>query len=84
MKYTKKPVVIHAFRYGHDKEPAWFKNEEGALWSRDFDEPTAPILLEIYGKEIIVTKGDWIILDAKDKLYSCNHHIFITTYEPTK
>ncbi len=24
MKYVKKPIVVEAFRFGHDQHPEWF------------------------------------------------------------
>lgn len=87
-KFRKKPVVIEAFRLGHDDMPDWFNNarmnncvtthNEDGRWRGG---PDFAIIKTLEG-EMRADYGDWIIRGVKGELYPCKTDIFAQTYEP--
>ncbi|MBR8073323.1 hypothetical protein KDX14_27740 [Burkholderia cenocepacia] len=87
MKFRKKPVVIEAFRLGHDNMPDWFCDARSAniatthnLDGRWRGGPDYALIETLEG-EMRAEFGDWIIKGVKGELYSCKHDIFEQTYE---
>lgn len=75
-KYRKKPIVIEAEQFFHDKLP-W---PDGVL----FNSVIGPNVFKIETPEgeHFVTPGDWIITGIKGEKYPCKSDIFEATYEP--
>lgn len=80
MKYRKKPVVIEAFRLGHDEMPEWF---DKAKHKRYFNKATKLPAYEILTLEgnMMAIQGDYIIKGVRGELYPCKTDIFEETYE---
>ncbi len=85
--YRKKPVVIEAFRLGHDAMPDWFcdartanrvttHNADGR-WSGGPDY----CLIGTLEGEMRGEFGDYIIRGVKGEIYPCKPDIFAATYE---
>lgn len=88
MKYRKKPVVIEAFKLGHDPMPDWFCDEVTLdriqTWNLDKRWRGGPDVAAIktLGGEMRAFKGDWIIQGVKGEIYPCKPEIFEATYTP--
>ena len=86
MKYRKKPVVIEAFRFGHDNIPDWFRK---ALDDNYIEIESIPSFfgstsfVKIYTLEGTMEAhvGDYIIKGIQGELYPCKPKIFEETYE---
>jgi len=79
MKYRKKPVVVEAFRIGHQEPPDWYVNSDAyATW--DVDQQPHEFIPTLEG-DMEVKVGDWVIKGVKGELYPCKHDIFEMTYE---
>ena len=86
-RYRKRPVVIEAFRFPVDEEPAWFTEARkkapgvGAAWMvRELGGPSMVVgTLEGVMK---VTPGDYVIRGVAGEIYPCKPDIFSKTYEP--
>ncbi len=81
MKFRKKPVVIEAFKLGHDPIPDWAGNETGILY---YTPAEALPYAEIPTLEGVMRAdlGDYIIQGVKGERYPCKPDIFAATYEP--
>lgn len=88
MRYRKKPVVIEAFRLGHDLMPDWFcdavSNETAMTSNVDGRWSGGPdyALIKTLEGVMRADNGDWIIKGVKGELYPCKPDIFEATYEP--
>ncbi|EAE0718366.1 hypothetical protein Q876_08960 [Listeria monocytogenes] len=76
MKYRKKPVVIEAFKFGHEPSPDWF----GAVITADEDGPLFADIQTLEGT-MRAERGDYVIKGVQGELYPCNPDIFEQTYE---
>ena len=84
MKFRKKPVVIEAYRFGHDERPLWAKKaaQQGIL--TDFSQYGGrERWCEIKTPEGTMRGdiGDYIIQGVKGEFYPCKPDIFDATYE---
>lgn len=90
MRYRKKPVVIEAFRLGHDDMPDWFLDARSQDTVRTyaqgtgspFHDPLTHATIRTLEGEMRAERGDWIIRGVKGELYPCKPDIFAATYEP--
>lgn len=90
MEFRKKPVVVEAFRLGHDPMPDWFLDAKAAnmVTTHNFDGrwsggPDYALIRSLEG-EMRANSGDWIIRGVKGELYPCKPDIFDATYEPVE
>ena len=81
-KYRKLPVVIEAFRLGHDPMPddEWWGERKPRKVARDGDNITDLIVPTLEGDHY-ANPGDWIIKGVAGECYPCRHDIFLATYE---
>jgi hypothetical protein len=81
-KYRKKPVVIEAFRYAHDKRPEWF-DDKVTLMIVTYNDHLTPLYCEIKTLEGVMRgeAGDYIIKGIAGEIYPCKADIFEKTYE---
>ncbi len=79
-RFRKKPVVIHAFQYGHETAPDWALN---AIRDGKISSCREAGYAEIFTLEGTMTarKGDWIVLGIKNELYPVKPDIFEATFE---
>jgi hypothetical protein len=86
-KYRKRPVVIEAFRLGHDSMPEWFCDARTAntVTTHNYDErwQGGPDFCRIHTLEGVMVGryGDWIIRGLEGEIYPCQPGIFDATYE---
>jgi hypothetical protein len=87
-KYRKKPVVIEAFKLGHDPMPDWFCDARSAgvvvtgnLDGRWRGGPDYAVIDTLEG-QMRANYGDWIIRGVKGEIYPCKPDIFEVTHEP--
>jgi hypothetical protein len=87
-KWRKRPVVIDAFRLGHDNMPDWFcdKVSTNEITTHNLDGrwrggPDRALINTLEG-QMIAEFGDWIIRGVKGEVYPCKPDIFDATYEP--
>lgn len=92
MKYSKKPVVIEAFRLGIDDMPEWFKlqvelgsvNIHTIPLDDSRSKDCGKTFCEIHTLEgvMLAQEGkDYIIKGVDGELYPCKIDIFEKTYE---
>ena len=88
MKYRKKPVVIDAFKLGHDFMPDWFIDKRNAnevathnVDGRHRGGPDYALINTLEG-QMRAENGDYIIRGVKGEIYPCKPDIFDATYEP--
>lgn len=88
MQYRKKPVVVDAFKLGHDYMPDWFldKRSAGEITTHNLDGrlrggPDRALINTLEG-QMIAQNGDYIIQGVKGEVYHCKPDIFEATYEP--
>jgi hypothetical protein len=76
--FRKKPVVIEAFKWMHDKAPEWWIEKSGR-YNMNIDSGTVyiPTLEGIMSAQ----KGDMIIKGVNGEFYPCKPDIFEKTYE---
>jgi hypothetical protein len=86
-KFRKKPVVIEAFRLGHDNMPDWFcdARSRNDVTTHNIDGrwrggPDYALIKTLEG-EMRAEYGDWIIQGVKGEIYPCKPDIFQATYE---
>ncbi len=90
MKYRKKPVVIEAFKLGHDPMPDWFCDARSAdaitTHNNDGRYAGGPdyCLIKTLEGEMRGEFGDFIIRGVKGEIYPCKPDIFEATYEPAE
>ena len=77
-KYQKKPVIIEAFRVGHDPAPEWFMDAVIREIVQLFKDGYYIVTLE---GDMKAEKGDWVIKGVENEIYPCKHSIFEKTYE---
>ena len=78
MKYRKKPVVIEAFRLGHDFYPEWF---EAAIQDGIASVADDTATVKTLEGDHTTSFGDWVIQGVKGEIYFCRNDIFRMTYE---
>ena len=76
MRYRKKPIVIEAFRLGHEEAPTWYMGT--AVWIERFCHEE----IETPEGTMRADKGDWIVRGIKGEQYPVKNDIFEATYEP--
>ena len=87
MKFSRKPVIVDAFRFGIDKTPEWFIDAVSIT-----DHPTPVVTWNVGENCIIITEsimtharhGDWIIREDDGSLSVRCHADFIEEYEPVE
>lgn len=90
-QYRKKPVVIEAFRLGHDPIPDWFmdgvsndkciiKTNREEFIPFEFDNTVFAEIQTLEGT-MKANNGDFIIKGIKGELYPCKPDVFEMTYE---
>lgn len=72
MKFRKKPVVIEAEQFFHDRKP----------WPAGVEADAYHFFIRTLEGLHIVSDGDWIITGVKGERYPCKPDIFALTYEP--
>ncbi|MFZ4580448.1 MAG: hypothetical protein ACOYOB_18845 [Myxococcota bacterium] len=82
-KFRKKPVVIEAFRYGHDDSPDWMEEALEKEFARVHESP-ARIAIDTPEGTMTARRGDWVIRGIHGEIYPCKHEIFQATYEPAE
>ncbi len=76
-RYTKKPVTIEAFQYGHTRVlPEWMMENPIVRYHPDRIE------IKTLEGTMVASKGDWIIKGVKGEIYPCKPDIFEATYAP--
>jgi hypothetical protein len=85
--YRKRPVVIDAFKLGHDPMPDWFMDRVSAATitlhgghPRDRGSLTGASIRTLEGV-MTADRGDFIIQGVKGEIYPCKPDIFEATYE---
>ncbi len=81
-KFRKKPVVIDAFRFGHDKPEDWFEKAENIKVKCSLDPLIVYCVVETLEGEMRANEGDYILKGVEGEIYPCKAEIFIKTYEP--
>ena len=79
-KYKKKPVVIEAFRLGHDAMPDWANDDRFAVVVDGYDEIFGATIETLEGT-MYAASDDYIIKGVQGELYPCKPDIFEATYE---
>lgn len=86
-KFRKKPVVINAFKLGHDFMPDWFLDKLSAseitthnVDGRHRGGPDYALINTLEG-QMRAENGDYIIKGVKGEVYPCKPDIFDATYE---
>lgn len=77
MKYRKKPIVIEAFKWMHDKVPSWWRIANDS----EIDVTTGSVFIKTLEGTHEARPGDFIIQGIKGELYPCKPDIFEATYE---
>lgn len=83
-QYRKKPVVIEAFLFGHDRSPEWFVkqfNKGKIKMLRDEQNNSQSAIIPTPEGEMIARPDDYIIRGIKGEIYPCKADIFEATYE---
>lgn len=76
-KFTKKPLIIDAFKYGNDEAPQWFFDQIGKTV---FMPENSCYIVTGRGDQII-NIGDYVIKGVHGELYPCGAGIFADTYD---
>ena len=90
MKFTKKPVVIEAFKWTADEiqteDPLWIIEaiRKGTVRFDNVGTPEVTLLIDTLEGTHRANRGDFIIKGVKDELYPCKSDIFELTYEQMK
>jgi len=86
-QYRKKPVVIEAFKLGHDFMPDWFLDKRSAneITTHNADGrhrggPDYALINTLEG-QMRADNGDYIIKGVKGEIYPCKPDIFEATYD---
>jgi hypothetical protein len=86
-EYRKKPVVIEAFKLGHDGMPDWFMDKltVNEVTTHNVDDrlyggPDYALITTLEG-QMRAEFGDFIIRGVKGEIYPCKPDIFAQTYE---
>ena len=77
--FRKKPVIIDAFRLGHDLWPDWYRDAVPELGIATGTHYHLITTLEGVMRAMI---GDYIIRGVAGEIYPCKADIFEATYEP--
>lgn len=86
MKFRKKPVVIEAFKLGHDSIPDWFMDhvtDLSVILHLERGHPPVSGYADIVTLEgtMRADSGDYVIMGVKGEIYPCKPDIFAATYE---
>lgn len=76
--YRKKPVIIEAFKLGHEDIPSWIAQY---IKSGIIEMYEGYWLIKTLEGEMRAKDGDYIIKGVKNELYPCRGDIFEETYE---
>lgn len=81
-KYRKRPVVIDAFKLGHDFMPDWFldKRSAGEITTHNRGGPVFALIQTLEG-QMRAEAGDYIIRGLQGEVYPCKPDIFEATYD---
>lgn len=84
--YRKKPVVIQAFKLGHDDIPDWFMDKVSSCNVRlhlEAGNPPVNGYAHIHTLEGVMRadSGDYVIKGVKGEIYPCKPDIFNETYD---
>ena len=81
-RFRKRPVVVEAFRLGHDPLPAddWWGDRQPDLSDYDIGIWSTIMIPTLEGDHRAQT-GDMIIKGVLGEVYPCRHDIFLKTYE---
>jgi hypothetical protein len=77
MKYVKKPIVVEAFRYGHEDFPGWMADADYYI-----NKPHDWLVIMTLEGDMAAQKGDYIIKGIKGEFYPCKPDIFEASYDP--
>jgi hypothetical protein len=78
--YRKKPVVVEAVQWFHDRPHPAVK-----LTAPDRGSLTPRGIVQTAGGKAIVEDGDWLITEPDGRgHYPCKPDIFAATYEPAE
>lgn len=89
-KFSKKPVVIEAWKF----EGGWpnalgimqaagvgGEDDERILWSHTADDEAGNMEIKTLEGTMTAQPGDWIIRGVKGEFYPCKPDIFAATYD---
>ena len=78
MRYRKKPVEVEAILWDgtNTVELMDFVGPFNVAWFGNIPE------IETLEGRMMVSKGDWVIIDAGGELYPCKPDVFDDVYEP--
>lgn len=79
-KWRKKPMVVEAFRLGHDEWPDWYRAVADVTVTTG---PNVHIIQTLEGR-MRAFLGDYIIRGVAGEIYPCKPDIFEATYEPVE
>lgn len=81
-KFTKKPLIVDAFKYGNDEapHPQWFNDQIGLTVFLPQLPEGNPYIVTGRGDQII-NNGDYVIKGVHGELYPCSAGIFADTYD---
>jgi hypothetical protein len=82
--FRKKPVVIQAFKLGHDSIPDWFMDRvtlNDVILHLDRGDPGNHADINTLEGTMRADAGDYVIKGVKGELYPCKPDIFEATYE---
>lgn len=80
-KFSKKPLIVEAFKYGTDIEPQWFADQVGrTVFLSSTPDEGNPYIVTGRGEQII-NDGDYVIKGVHGELYPCSAGIFRDTYD---
>lgn len=82
MLYRKKPVKVHAFRFGHDEPPPWFA--DALAEDRIFRRTDGSITIRKLEGPLRCTKGSYVVQGIEDEIYPVKASVFTATYEPVQ
>ena len=74
-KFRKKPVVIEAFQYTKDTDPALL------IELKFYEDGIGKMLIPTLEGSMRAVYGDWIIKGVAGEYYPCRCDIFENTYE---
>ncbi|MDE1829563.1 MAG: hypothetical protein KGI25_04505 [Thaumarchaeota archaeon] len=76
--YIKKPLRVHAFKYGFEEIPDWMY---GKTWLLYDTEPSEHIIIHTLEGDMRADKGDYIIRGINGEIYPCKADIFQASYD---
>lgn len=83
--FRKRPVIVEAFRFGFDAQPAWFRgqfNSMSVVIRPNYNGPGQEIAdIRTLEGWMRANRGDWIVKGVRGELYPVKPDIFAETYE---